>query len=316
MRIGNLELEETSFLAPMAGVSDLPFRLLCREYGAALCCTEMVSSRALVYQNKKTRLLLKSRAEEYPVAVQLFGSEPDVMGKAAELIREESFSVVDINMGCPMPKIVGNGDGAALMKDPVLAGRIIEAVVRTAGKPVTVKLRAGFDSQHKNAVELAGIAEESGAAAITVHGRTREQYYEGKSDWGIIADVKASVNIPVIGNGDITSFQDAERMRQETGCDGVAVGRASRGRPWIFKELKERRDCRPEREELVSLMLRHLELQIEESGEYMGVRIMRKHMGWYTAGLPNSAALRVKINRAVTREEMTELLQPLKERQS
>ncbi len=309
MKIGSLELDGTSFLAPMAGVSDLPFRLLCREYGAALCCTEMVSSRALVYRNKKTRLLLKSRPEEWPTAVQLFGSEPEIMGKAAELIREEPFSLVDINMGCPMPKIVSNGDGSALMKNPLLAGKVIEAVVKAAGKPVTVKLRSGFDAEHINAVELSHIAEECGAAAVTIHGRTREQYYEGKADWGIIASVRAAVGIPVIGNGDVTSFRDAERMCRETGCQGTAIGRASRGRPWIFRELREKRDCRPKPAELIRLILRHLDLQIGESGEYMGVRIMRKHISWYTAGLPSSAVLRVRINQASTREEMAAILQ-------
>ena len=302
-------------LAPMAGVSDLPFRLLCHEQGADLVCMEMVSAKAIAYRNRNTRKLMQIDPAERPVSLQLFGSEPELMAEIAKEIEEEPFDILDINMGCPVPKIVGNGEGSALMRDPKLVEQIISKVAGAIKKPVTVKIRKGFDDAHVNAVEIARIAEGSGAAAIAVHGRTREQYYSGKADWDIIRQVKEAVSIPVIGNGDVDSPRKARAMLEETGCDGVMVGRAARGNPWIFRQIREylingREEPKPSLEEVRSMMLRHARMQVEYKGDYTGIREMRKHVSWYTAGLPHSARLRARINSVESLKELEEICQP------
>ena len=313
IRIGNLELENNCLLAPMAGVTDLPFRLLCRELGAGMVCMEMVSAKAILYGNKNTEEMLRVTPKERPASLQLFGSDPDIMAEIAARIEDRPFDVLDINMGCPVPKIVNNGEGSALMKNPKLAGEIISKVSKAVSKPVTVKIRKGFDSEHVNAVEMAKIAEENGAAAIAVHGRTREQFYEGKADWDIIAQVKESVSIPVIGNGDIVDGESALKMLKETGVDGFMIGRAARGNPWIFSEIQEYIDKgekvpRPSREEISAMMLRHFRMLTEHKGEYVAVREMRKHVGWYTQGLPNSSAMRRNVNEITSKEALEEFL--------
>ncbi len=314
VRIGDVILKNQVFLAPMAGVSDLPFRLLASRMGAGLVCSEMISAKAIFYRNKNTEGLMQIHGEESPVSLQLFGSDPELMADMAKAIEERPFSILDINMGCPVPKVVGNGEGSALMKDPLLAGRIISAVAGAVRKPVTVKIRKGFDEEHVNAVELAHIAQESGAAAVTVHGRTRQQFYAGKADWDIIARVKAAVRIPVIGNGDVTGPESAGRMLRETGCDGIAIGRAARGNPWIFRETVRyledgERIAAPSAKERREVMLDHARLLTAYKGEYIAVREMRKHMGWYTAGWPNSARLRGRINGMETMDELTAILE-------
>lgn len=314
LTIGDITFENRYILAPMAGVTDLPFRLLCREKGAGLVCMEMVSAKAVMHNNRNTESLLAIHDSEMPVSMQLFGSEPAIISEAAKRLEERPFAVLDINMGCPVPKVVNNGEGSALMKNPVLAGRIVEACVKAIKKPVTIKIRKGFDEDHINAVELAHAAQESGAAAVTVHGRTREQFYEGKADWSIIRDVKEALRIPVIGNGDIFHAQDAEEMFAFTGCDGIAVGRGARGNPWIFEELhawlEEGIRCRkPDFPEVRSLIFRHMELQCRYKGEYTAVREMRKHIAWYTSGFPHSSKLRQKVNEAETLEELRGLLE-------
>ena len=313
LKIGNVELDSPVALAPMAGVTDLPFRILCREQGCGLMCTEMVSAKALLYKNRNTKPLLETKPEERPVAVQLFGSDPEIMSEMALMLEEGPYDIIDVNMGCPVPKIVNNGEGSALMKNPKLAGEILSAMTRKLKKPVTVKFRKGFNDESVNAVEFAKMAEQSGAASVAVHGRTREQFYSGKADWDIIRQVKEAVSIPVIGNGDIFTPQDAGRMMEETGCDGVMVARGAKGNPWIFSRIDhylKTGEVLPKQgpEEVKQMILRHAELLVAFKGEYTAMREMRKHVSWYTAGYPHSAALRNEINLVETMEELAELV--------
>ena len=316
LKIGNVCLDNPVILAPMAGVSDLPFRLLCKEQGAGMVCTEMISAKAILYGNKNTEELMRIHPKEGPVSLQLFGSDPKIIGEMAKRIEDRPFAVLDLNMGCPVPKVVNNGEGSALMKNPVLAGRIIEAAARSIHKPVTVKIRKGFDETSINAVEIARIAQESGAAAVAVHARTREQYYSGQADWEIIARVKEAVRIPVLGNGDVTDAKTALAMMEQTGCDGVLVGRAARGNPWIFREILaamkgEAKPQRPDRQALYEMILRHAGLLAEYKGEYTAVREMRKHVAWYSTGLPHAARLRRKINEMETMQQLTDGMKEL-----
>lgn len=312
LKIGSVELNNPFILAPMAGVCDLPFRLLCKEKGAAMVCTEMVSAKAIYYNNKNTKELLTIDKNEGPVSLQLFGSEPKLMAEMAKRIEEIPFDILDFNMGCPVPKVVNNGEGSALMKNPVLAGHIIEAMANAISKPVTVKIRAGFDAEHINAVEIAKIAENSGAAAITVHARTREQYYSGKADREIIRLVKEAVTIPVIGNGDIDCYESAKHMLEYTGCDGVAIGRGAEGNPWIFEELNAKYAGldynKPSLEEVMEMIMRHARMLIDYKGEYIGIREMRKHAAWYTAGFKGASKLRGRLNEASSIESLEEII--------
>lgn len=302
-------MENNVILAPMAGVTDLPFRLLCREMGAGLVCMEMVSAKAIYYNNKNTEELLTIHPEEMPASLQLFGSDPEIVAAMAAKIEERPFSVLDFNMGCPVPKVVNNGEGSALMKNPKLAEELLTKLVKAVKKPVTVKIRKGFDESCVNAVEIAKIAESCGVAAVAVHGRTRAQYYSGKADWDIIRQVKAAVKIPVIGNGDVDSPEAAGAMLESTGCDGVMIGRAAQGNPWIFRDIVRFLEDgtllpQPDREEKKQVILRHAALQLETKGEYTAVREMRKHLAWYTVGMPHSARFRGMINSMETMEEL------------
>ena len=313
LKIGNVEMQNPLVLAPMAGVTDLPFRVLCKEQGAGLICMEMVSAKAILYKNKNTEDLMTIHPGEHPVSLQLFGSDPEILAQIAAQIEERPFDILDFNMGCPVPKVVNNGEGSALMKDPALVRKIVTGMVKAVKKPVTVKIRKGFNEESANAVEIAKILEDCGVAAIAVHGRTRAQFYSGKADWDIIRQVKEAVSIPVIGNGDVFTPQDAKRLVEETGCDGIMVARGAKGNPWIFKQITHYLETgellpRPSAEELKAMILRHGQMMMEFKGELAGMREMRKHVAWYTAGYPNSAALRNEINSVATLEELTELI--------
>lgn len=316
LTIGKVTLENNLILAPMAGVTDLPFRLLCREQGAGLVCMEMVSAKAIYFHNKNTEELMEIHPDEIPASLQLFGSDPDIISEMAKRIEERPFSILDINMGCPVPKVVNNGEGSALMKNPGLVEEIITKTVKAVKKPVTVKIRKGFQENMVNAVEIARIAEASGAAAIAVHGRTREQYYAGRADWDIIAQVKQAVSIPVIGNGDVTDGASARKLLEQTGCDGIMVGRAVRGNPWIFREIRHflatgKQPGKPEAAEIRETILRHAAMELAHKGEYTAVREMRKHIAWYTTGWPHSAALRKSINEIESWQELEQAVKQI-----
>ena len=311
--IGDVVIPNRFVLAPMAGVTDLPFRKLCKEQGAGLICMEMVSAKAISYHNRNTEALMKTDPSEHPVSMQLFGSEPELMGQVAAAISDRPFDILDINMGCPVPKVVNNGEGSALLKDPGLIEDIVRNVVSNSAKPVTVKMRIGFEGCEVDICDIARRVARAGAAAIAVHGRTRQQYYSGTADWDAIRRVKLAAGIPVIGNGDVNSPEKAERMMRETGCDAVMIGRACRGNPWIFRELNHwfrtgEKLPRPEFSEVREMILRHARLQIEEKGEGPAIREMRKHVAWYTAGMRSSAGLRRAVNQITTYQELTELL--------
>ena len=311
IKIGNVTIEQTAALAPMASVADRAYRMMAKKFGAAYVVGEMASAKGLCYSDRKTAELLECTPQERPMAVQLFGDEPAFMAQAVEKVRGYQPDIIDINMGCPVPKVVNNGEGSALMKNPLLAGKIIEKTAKAIQKPLTVKIRKGFDDAHVNAVEMAKIAQESGAAAVAVHGRTREQYYSGTADWDIIAQVKQAVKIPVIGNGDVVDAASALRLFEQTGCDGIMVGRGAQGNPWIFREilaaLEDREiPARPNRRELYEMIVRHAQLSCTYKGEYITVREMRKHLAWYTTGLPHAAGLRRQINSMETMEELME----------
>ncbi len=313
LKIGNVELKNNLILAPMAGVTDLPFRLLCKQQGAGLLCMEMVSAKAIYYNNKNTEALMEIHEEECPISLQLFGSDPYIMSEIAKRIEARPFSILDINMGCPVPKVVNNKEGSALMKDPKLVREIVTQTVKAIKKPVTVKIRKGFDENTINAVEIAKIIEDSGAAAIAVHGRTREQYYSGKADWDIIRQVKDNVSIPIIGNGDVIDPQSALKLSAETGCDGIMIGRGVRGNPWLFYQINEYLERgilmeAPTIKQIKEMIIEHAKLQIKYKGDYIGIREMRKHTAWYTTGCPQSARLRSRVNEIENLDSLVSLL--------
>lgn len=320
MKIGNIETKNNVFLAPMAGVTDLVFRVICKEMDCGMVYSEMVSAKGVQHNNKNTKELLKVDERERPVAMQMFGSDPEIMAEMARKLNEyEDIDILDINMGCPAPKIVKNGEGSALTLNPKLVGEIISAVSKASEKPVTVKFRKGFDDQHLNALEIGRIAEESGAKAVTIHGRTREQYYAGKADWDIIKALKEEIKtIPVIGNGDIFTPEDAKKMLEYTGCDAVMIGRGSQGNPFIFKRTVEYLENgvllpEPTWEDRLDIAEKHMDMLADYRGEVIGIREMRKHLGWYIKGLPHSAEMRVKINATSGRENMRDVLNYMRE---
>ena len=314
MKIGNLNLDNRVFLSPMAGVTDLPFRLICKEQDCGMLYTEMVNAKALCYDDQNTKKMLKIEEEEHPVAIQIFGSDPEYMGGAAKILNSYPNEILDINMGCPAPKVVKNGDGSALLKNPELAAKVLKAVVGNSEKPVTLKIRKGWDDTCINAVEIAKIAEDCGISAIAIHGRTREQYYSGKAVWDIIRQVKENVSIPVIGNGDVFEVEDAINMLNQTNCDAIMIGRGAQGNPWIFKRINHYMQTgeilpEPTLEEKINTAKKHLKLAVEEHGEYVAVREMRKHIAWYLKGLRNSARVRDEINKIESYEEVVNKLE-------
>ena len=314
MKIGNVNLDNEVFLSPMAGVTDLPFRLICKEKGCGMLYTEMINAKALCYDDENTKKMLKIEDEEHPIAVQIFGSDPEYMGKAAAIMNQYPNEILDINMGCPAPKVIKNGDGSALMRNPKLAAEVLKAVVKNSEKPVTLKIRKGWDDNSVNALEIAKIAEECGISALAIHGRTREQFYSGKADWDIIAEIKQSINIPVIGNGDVFDVQDAVNMLEKTKCDAIMIGRGSQGNPWIFNRINHYMKTgevlpEPTLEEKISTAIKHMNLAVAEHGEYVAVREMRKHIGWYLKGLKNSAKYRDQINKITDYKEVIAILE-------
>lgn len=310
MQIGNFKPENNIFLAPMAGVTDVAFRSICKNYNCGLTYSEMVSAKGILYDNDNTKKLLEVAPNENKIAVQLFGSEPKLLADMARKLEHiEHIALFDINMGCPAPKIVKNGEGSALMKNPKLISEIIKEVSSAINKPLTIKIRKGFDDNSINALEIAKIAEDSGAKAITIHGRTREQYYSGNADWDIIRKVKENISIPVIGNGDINSIEKAKEIIEYTSCDAIMIARASQGNPWIFSEMYNYLENgtiieKPTIEEKINVAIEHLENLVKIKGEYIGVREMRKHLGWYIKGVPKSAEIRASINNISTLTEM------------
>lgn len=314
MKIGNVQLDNEVFLSPMAGVTDLPFRTICKEKGCGMLYTEMINAKALCYDDENTKKMLNLEDDGHPVAVQIFGSDPEYMGKAASIMNQYTNDILDINMGCPAPKVIKNGDGSALMRNPKLAAEVLTAVVKNSEKPVTLKIRKGWDDNSVNAVEIAKIAEECGISALAIHGRTREQFYSGKADWDIIAEIKQSINIPVIGNGDVFDVQDAVNMLEKTKCDAIMIGRGSQGNPWIFNRINHYMKTgeilpEPTLEEKIGTAIKHMNLAVAEHGEYVAVREMRKHIGWYLKGLKNSAKYRDQINKITDYKEVISMLE-------
>ena len=314
MKIGNLQLDNKVFLSPMAGVTDLPFRTICKEKGCGMLYTEMINAKALCYDDENTKKMLRMEKDEHPVAVQIFGSDPEFMGKAASIMNQYPNEILDINMGCPAPKVVKNGDGSALMRNPKLAAEVLTAVVKNSEKPVTLKIRKGWDDDCINAVEIAKIAQECGISALAIHGRTREQFYSGKADWDIIAEIKQAIDIPIIGNGDVFEVQDAVNMLEKTKCDAIMIGRGAQGNPWIFNRINHYMKTgeilpEPTLEEKITTAIKHMNLAVAEHGDYVAVREMRKHIGWYLKGLKNSAKYRDQINKITDYKEVIAMLE-------